>query len=425
MFDLKDLEERFDFYLAGWKRRGKPELLEIVNGLVDQLKKRKELIFNRDELLASRNRAADLIASKKKAGEDIAPFIAEQKEIGPKVKEAEAKLKTLEDDLGSLLSSLPNMPDTSVPEGADESSNKEVHRWGDHPQFDFEVISHEAFGEKKSWFNFERATQISGTRFSISYGVAAKLERALIQFMLDLHTTKNGYLEVQPPLIVNATTLYGTGNLPKFKDDLFHLETQNDYYLIPTAEAPLTNLHANEILSEEDLPKYYTAFTPCFRSEAGSYGKDMKGLIRQHQFNKVELVKLVHPDSSEAEHEKMRRDAENILEQLKLPYRTVVLSAGDMGFSAAKTYDLEVWLPSQNQYREISSVSNCKDFQARRMNTRFRSANSKPQFVHTLNGSGLAVGRTLIAILENYQTKEGDLILPEVLRPYFNGKEKV
>ncbi len=423
MFDLKDLLDNFDHYLKAWASRNNSELLKTAEALQSELQTRKELIREHEDLLAERNRASDQIAQLKKAGQDVAPAIAKQKELGPKVKAAEAKLQEFQTSFEAKISSLPNIPFSSVPVGKGAEDNQEVRKWGEIKAFDFTVKSHEVLGEERGWMNFEKATQISGARFSILKGSAARLERALIQFMLDVHT-KNSYEEICPPFIVNDQALYGTGNLPKFKEDLFKLENFN-YFLIPTAEVPLSNLHCGDILKAEDLPKYYTAYTPCFRSEAGSHGKDLKGLIRQHQFDKVELVKIVAPQKSEEEHEKMRRDAEGILEKLELPYRTVVLCTGDMGFASRKTYDLEVWLPSQKAYREISSVSNCGDFQARRMMTRYRDENGKPQYVHTLNGSGLAVGRTLIAILENYQNKDGSVSIPSALRPYMDGREKI
>jgi len=423
MFDLKDLGENFSRYSEGWKRRHQKALNEVLTGLEVDLKKRRDFIRSSEELLALRNKASQEIALKKKNGQDASEDIARQKEVGEKIKQIEADFETFKADFELKIQSLPNIPHDSVPTGQSSNDNKVVHTWGEIKKFDFDPLSHEVLGEKRGWFFFDKAAQISGARFSVSKGFAAKLERVLIQFMLEVQTSKHGYTEVLPPFIVNDKSLYGTGNLPKFKEDLFKLEGQN-YFLIPTAEVPVTNLHCGDILAASDLPRYYTAYTPCFRSEAGSHGKDLKGLIRQHQFNKVELVKLVHPDTSQDEHEKMRADAQSILEMLELPYRTVVLCSGDMGFASQKTYDLEVWLPSQNAYREISSVSNCGEFQARRMNTRFRDADGKTRFVHTLNGSGLAVGRTLIAILENYQQKDGSVAIPKVLQPYFGGEQK-
>lgn len=422
MFDLKDLSENFETYAKGWARRGQAALLASVESLQADLKRRKELIRQHEELLAARNKASQDIAQKKKKGEDATADIQAQRDVGEKIKVAEQSLTEFQSTFEAKIQSLPNIPQASVPNGAGPEENQEVHRWGKIREFDFDPLPHEVLGERRGWFAFDKAAQITGARFSISKDFAAKLERVLIQFMLDVQTTKHGYTEVIPPFMVNSNTLYGTGNLPKFKDDLFKLENF-DYFLIPTAEVPVTNFFCQETLASEDLPKYFTAYTPCFRSEAGSYGKDLKGLIRQHQFNKVELVKIVHPETSQDEHEKMRQNAQTILELLELPYRTMLLCSGDMGFASTKTYDLEVWLPSQKSYREISSVSNCGDFQARRMNTRFRDKDAKLKFVHTLNGSGLAVGRTLIAILENYQNKDGSVTIPKVLRPYFNGQE--
>lgn len=422
MFDLKELSEDFEKFSKGWARRGQPALMTSIEGLQTDLKRRKELIRQHEELLAARNRASQDIAQKKKKGEDASQDIAAQKDVGEKIKLADQALTDFQVTFEQKIKGLPNIPQESVPLGTSADENREVHRWGTPRSFDFEPLPHEVLGERRGWFSFDKAAEITGARFSISKGFTAKLERVLIQFMLDVQANQHGYTEVMPPFIVNADSLYGTGNLPKFKEDLFKLEGL-DYFLIPTAEVPVTNFHRQETLSLEDLPKYFTAYTPCFRSEAGSYGKDMKGLIRQHQFNKVELVKLVHPDRSEQEHEKMRRDAETILELLELPYRTMLLCTGDMGFASSKTYDLEVWLPSQKSFREISSVSNCQSFQARRMNTRFRDADGKLKFVHTLNGSGLAVGRTLIAILENFQNKDGSVTIPKVLRTYFAGAE--
>ncbi len=325
-----------------------------------------------------------------------------------------------------LLAVLPNLPDASVPVGADEAANVEIRRFGDAREFDFEPQDHVDLATNLGILELERATKITGARFAILNGAGARLSRALINFMLDVHTTEHGYTETLPPFLVNRNSLFGTGQLPKFEEDLFHLTDERNFALIPTAEVPVTNYHAEEILDAADLPKYYTAYSPCFRSEAGSHGRDTRGLIRQHQFEKVELVKICLPEDSADEHEKLTNDAEKILQKLGLPYRTLVLSSGDMGFAAAKTYDIEVWLPSQNTFREISSCSNCTDFQARRMNLRFkRAGNQKPEFAHTLNGSGLAVGRTWIAILENYQQADGSILIPNALRPYLNGLEKI
>ncbi len=340
--------------------------------------------------------------------------------------ELEKQRDTVDAEMRELLAGLPNLPADDVPVGADESANKEIRRWGEPREFDFEPKDHVDLGESLGILDLERATKIAGSRFAILNGAGARLERALINFMLDVHTTEHGYTETLPPFLVNRAALFGTNQLPKFEDDLFHIRDDRGFALIPTAEVPVSNYHAGEILDAKELPKYYTAYTPCFRSEAGSYGRDTRGLIRQHQFDKVELVKLSTPEESDGEHERLTADAERILQLLGLPYRTVVLSTGDMGFGAKKTYDIEVWLPSQSTYREISSCSNCGDFQARRMDLRFRrSGGAKPEFVHTLNGSGLAVGRTWIAILENYQQEDGTVLIPEILSPYMNGVEKI
>ena len=331
-----------------------------------------------------------------------------------------------DNEMRELLSGLPNVPSSDVPVGPDESANIEIRRWGNPKTFDFDVKDHVDLGESLGIVDFERATKITGSRFAILNGAGARLSRALINFMLDIHTTEHGYSETLPPFLVNRDALFGTGQLPKFEDDLFHIKDDRGFALIPTAEVPVTNYHSDEILDASVLPKLYTAYTPCFRSEAGSYGRDTRGLIRQHQFEKVELVKLTTPEDSDLEHEKLTANAERILQLLDLPYRTVLLSTGDMGFGAKKTYDIEVWLPSQKTFREISSCSNCGDFQARRMNLRFRRAGgAKPEFVHTLNGSGLAVGRTWIAILENYHNADGTISIPEVLRPYMNGLAEI
>jgi seryl-tRNA synthetase len=422
MFDLKQLSDQFETFESGWKKRNQPSLLAQIESLRSDLLRRRKLIHAQEELLAARNKATQEIAQKKKVGQDVSEDVKGQKEVGEKIKTAQAELETFQKEFEAVVTGLPNIPHSSVPLGTSSENNQEVYRSGSPRSFDFEPLAHETLGEARGWLDFSQAAKITGARFSVSKGFAAKLERVLIQFMLDVHTNQHGYTEVLPPFIVNDKALFGTGNLPKFKEDLFKLENSS-YFLIPTAEVPVTNLHMETELRVDELPKYYTAYTPCFRSEAGSYGKDLKGLIRQHQFNKVELVKIVHPEASYDEHEKMRKNAEKILELLELPFRTVVLCSGDMGFAAAKTYDLEVWLPSQKAYREISSVSNCEAFQARRMNARFRDRDGKLKFVHTLNGSGLAVGRTLIAILENYQNKDQTVTIPKALRSYFGGQE--
>ncbi|HVG37982.1 MAG TPA: serine--tRNA ligase, partial [Pyrinomonadaceae bacterium] len=353
-----------------------------------------------------------------------------QKRLVGELKERMAGLERERDEaearMREILSMIPNVPHPSAPVGTDETANVEVRRWGKPAEFAFAPRDHVDLGTTLGILDLERATKISGARFAILNGAGARLERALVNFMLDLHTREHGYGETLPPFIVNGETLYGTGQLPKFEGDLFKLTDERNLYLIPTAEVPVTNYHREELLDAAQLPIRLTAYTPCFRSEAGSYGRDTRGLIRQHQFEKVELVKLCLPENSNDELESLTRDAESVLQRLNLPYRVVALSTGDMGFSAAKTYDIEVWLPSQDTFREISSCSNCEAFQARRAGIRFRrSAGAKPEFVHTLNGSGLAVGRTWIAVLENYQQADGSIIIPEALRPYMNGLEKI
>jgi seryl-tRNA synthetase len=389
---------------------------------------RRRVIAEADSLNAQRNRASREIGELIKQGrsEEAEERKKQVSELKEKQNELERKRDEVESAMRTLLASLPNIPSDDVPIGKDETANVEIRRWGEPRKFDFQPRDHVELGESLGILDLERASKIAGARFAILMGLGSLLERALINFMLDVHTIEHGYTETLPPFIVNSRTLFGTGQLPKFEEDLFKLVDDREFYLIPTAEVPVTNYFADEILDAKDLPKYYTAYTPCFRSEAGSYGKDTRGLIRQHQFEKVELVKICLPEESEKEHEKMTRDAEKILQLLGLPYRTVILSTGDMGFSAMKTYDIEVWLPSQGVYREISSCSNCGDFQARRMNLRFRRAGgAKPEFPHTLNGSGLAVGRTWIAILENYQQEDGSVIIPEVLRKYMRGLERI
>ncbi|MBX3297765.1 MAG: serine--tRNA ligase [Acidobacteria bacterium] len=389
---------------------------------------RRKLISESDSINQQRNAASKEIGELMKSGklDEAESKKAEVAGLKDRHAELEQKRESAEAAMRDLLAGLPNIPSADVPVGADESANVEIRKWGEVPAFDFEVKDHVDLGESLGILDFERATKITGSRFAIINGAGARLSRALVNFMLDVHTLEHGYTETMPPFMVNRTSLFGTNQLPKFEEDLFHIKDERGFALIPTAEVPVTNYYAEEILEATELPKYFTAYTPCFRSEAGSYGRDTRGLIRQHQFEKVELVKLCLPEASEAEHEKLTENAERILQLLKLPYRTVVLSTGDMGFGAQKTYDIEVWVPSQNTYREISSCSNCGDFQARRMNLRFRRAGGgKPEFAHTLNGSGLAVGRTWLAVLENYQQADGSVAIPEVLRPYMQGAERI
>jgi seryl-tRNA synthetase len=386
---------------------------------------RRKTIQEWERLRAVQKKVSDDVSRKKREGQDASELIEEMRKVSQELKGLDAILEEKEKALQDFLLVVPNLPHSSVPAGKDSSDNAEVRRWGEIPKFDFEPKPHWDIGEELRILDFKSGAKITGARFTLYLDHGAKLERALINFMLDLHTREHGYREVLPPFMVNRTTMTGTGQLPKFEEELFKVEG-TDYFLIPTAEVPVTNIHQDDVLEEKMLPLYYTAYTPCFRKEAGSYGKDTRGLIRQHQFNKVELVKFTKPEDSYNELEKLLSDAEEILKRLKLPYRVVNLCSGDLGFSASKTYDIEVWLPGQNTFKEISSCSNFEDFQARRAKIRYRVAGkSKTEFVHTLNGSGLAVGRTLVAILENYQQADGSVIIPEILRPYMNGVERI
>jgi len=381
--------------------------------------RRKAIQVETETLQSERNARSKGIGKAKAAGEDIAPLIAEMDKMGAALEEKKAELKVLQDELNALLAGMPNIPDEEVPTGNDENDNVEVAVWGEPTTFDFEVKDHVALGEGLGKLDFETASKLTGSRFVLMRGALAKLHRALAQFMLDTHTETNGYEELYLPYIVNDESLYGTGQLPKFAEDLFKLHADREFYLIPTAEVPATNIVRNEIVEEAELPLQFVCHTPCFRSEAGSYGRDVRGMIRQHQFDKVELVQVVKPEDSDAALETLTSHAEGILQALELPYRKVMLCGGDLGFSAVKTYDLEVWLPGQQAYREISSCSNTRDFQARRMQARYRDqASGKPALVHTLNGSGLAVGRTMIAVLENYQQEDGSIKVPEALKSY-------
>ncbi|HIQ48867.1 MAG TPA: serine--tRNA ligase [Aquifex aeolicus] len=393
------------------------ELVKLVDKVLELDKKRREIIKELERLRNERNKLSKEIGILKREGKDTTKIQNKVKGLKGEIEKLEEELRKIGEELKSTILWIPNIPHESVPIGSDENDNVEVRRWGEPRKFNFEPKPHWEIGEKLGILDFKRGAKLSGSRFTVIKGWGAKLERALINFMLDLHS-KKGYKEVFPPHLVKHEILIGTGQLPKFEEDLYKCEKDN-LYLIPTAEVPLTNLFRDEILKEEELPIYLTAYTPCYRREAGAYGKDIRGIIRQHQFDKVELVKIVHPETSYEELEKLTRDAEEVLQLLGLPYRVVELCTGDLGFSAAKTYDIEVWFPSQNKYREISSCSNCEDFQARRMNTRFKdSRTGKNRFVHTLNGSGLAVGRTLAAILENYQQEDGSVVVPEALRDY-------
>jgi seryl-tRNA synthetase len=389
-------------------------------------RQRLDLLQVVENLKRDQNASGELVAKAKKEGRDATEILAENKTRAAKIKELDAALTSLQAERDAVLLTFPNLPHVSVPVGKSAADNPVVREWGSPRSFAFTPKPHWEIGEGLGILDFERASRMSGARFAVLMGAGARLERALINFMLDVHTREHGYTEVEPPFLVNRDALTGTGNLPKFEQDLFKIAGDWDLFLIPTAEVPLTNLHREEILDGRTLPIRYTAYTPCFRSEAGSYGSDVRGLIRQHQFDKVELVTFTTPEQSHDELEALTRNAETILEQLGLPYRRVLLCTGDMGFASAKTFDIEVWLPSQNTFREISSCSNTEGFQARRANIKFRpDGTGKPQHVHTLNGSGLAVGRTLIAILENYQEADGSVIIPEALRPFMGGAERI
>ncbi|MEW6319556.1 MAG: serine--tRNA ligase [Acidobacteriota bacterium] len=422
MLDPAFVRDNLEAVRAGLASRGLDAAgeLELLATLESQ---RRRVIPQLEGLKREQNTAGDEVARAKRQGLDARPIFEANKQRSQKIKQLEIELENVELQRSRLLATLPNLPHASVPAGTSAADNAVVRTWGEPRTFDFEPRAHWDLGPALGIIDFERATKISGSRFAVLMGAGAQLERALINFMLTLHTTEHGYTEVEPPFLVSASTLYGTGQLPKFEQDLFKIAGDWDLYLIPTAEVPVTNLYRGEILDGRLLPIKYTAYTPCFRSEAGSYGSDVRGLIRQHQFDKVELVKFTTPDASYDELERLTADAEQVLQRLGLPYRTVVLCTGDMGFSAAKTYDIEVWLPSQRTYREISSCSNCEAFQARRANIKFRpQGTGKAEFVHTLNGSGLAVGRTLIAILENYQQADGTIVIPEALRPFMGGR---
>lgn len=426
MLDLTFVRENLDAVRAALATRNYPAA--ELDRFTDLDAERRRVNGEADAVNQQRNAASKEIGALMQAGKRDEAEAKKAEVAGMKDKQAE--LERLRDEadaaMHDLLAGLPNIPAADVPVGPDESANKEVCRWGTPREFDFEVKDHVDLGTTLGILDLERAAKIAGARFAILNGAGARMERALVNFMLDVHTREHGYTETLPPFLVNRDALFGTNQLPKFEEDLFHIKDERGFALIPTAEVPVTNYHAGETLDEADLPIHYTAYTPCFRSEAGSYGRDTRGLIRQHQFEKVELVKLCKPEDSEDEHEKLTANAERILQLLKLPYRTVVLSTGDMGFGARKTFDIEVWLPSQDTFREISSCSNCGDFQARRMNTRFRrSGGGKPEFVHTLNGSGLAVGRTWIAIIENYQQADGSVTIPEALRPFMGGLDSI
>lgn len=426
MLDLKLVRDKPEKVIQGIKRRGID--LDLA-GFLDLDRQRRAALKEAEDLRRRRNEVSKEIGRLKKSGLPAEDKVAQMRETGDRIAELESDIRRIEDAQQDILLSIPNIPHSSVPDGRNEAENLEIRRWSpmglNPPEFSFEPRPHWDIAEYLDIIDFERATKITGARFALYKGMGAMLERALINFMLDLHTTEHGYTEVLPPFMVNRASMTATGQLPKFEEDLFRVEN-GAYFLIPTAEVPVTNIFRDEVIAEEKMPVLYTAYTPCFRREAGSYGKDTRGIIRQHQFNKVELVKFTTPESSYDEHEKLTRDAEEVLRRLGLPYRVVVLCTGDMGFSAAKTYDIEVWLPGQGRYREISSCSNFEDFQARRGNIRFRrKGGKKTELVHTLNGSGLAVGRTVVAILENFQQPDGSVVIPEALRKYMQGKERI
>ncbi len=415
MLDIELIRRRPDFVKERLSTRNR-ELPSLVDKVLELDTERRKMLTELEALRAERNKRSREIGLLRREGKDTSHLEAEVKLIKSKIEKLEEELSRVEEEMKNTLMWIPNLPHETVPLGEDESDNVEVRRWGEIPEFSFKPRPHWEIGAQLGILDFERGARLSGSRFTVLKDLGASLERALINFMLDVHTSK-GYREVLPPHLVRPEILEGTGQLPKFEEDLYKCERDN-LYLIPTAEVPLTNLFRGEILREEDLPIYLTAYTPCYRREAGSHGKDIRGIIRQHQFNKVELVKIVHPDRSYEELESLTSDAEEILRLLGLPYRVVELCTGDLGFSAAKTYDIEVWFPSQGMFREISSCSNCEDFQARRIKIRFKDSSGRNRFVHTLNGSGLAVGRTLAAILENYQKEDGSVKVPEVLRDY-------
>ena len=423
MLDIKRLREDFDGVKAAVEKRGKGDFgLDRVKELDAE---RRSVLAEVEALKNKQNTASREVPKLKKEGKDTSALFAEMKELSNKIKEMDGKVAEVEEQLRDTLLGVPNTPNAEVPEGNDDADNVEIRKVGEPKSFGFEAKAHWDIGEALDILDFERAGKIAGARFTVYKGLGAKLERALINFMLDLHTEEQGYTEILPPFMVNRDAMTGTGQLPKFEDDMFYLPAK-DFFLIPTAEVPVTNLRSQEIISGEELPISYTAYTPCFRKEAGAAGRDNRGLIRQHQFNKVEMVKFVAPETSYDELEKLTSDAEEVLKRLGIPYRVVVLSTGDLGFSSAKTYDIEVWMPSYGRYVEISSCSNFEDFQARRAGIRFRrEAGNKPEFVHTLNGSGLAVGRTVAAILENFQQEDGSVVIPEALRPYMGGRDLI
>ncbi len=422
MLDIKRIRDDFENVKKAVESRGKGDY--NIGRTIELDDKRRALLAEVEALKAEQNKASKEIPKMKKAGEDTTALMAEMKELSNKIAGLDEQVKAVQAELRDVLLGIPNTPNPDDPIGLDDNDNVEIRRWGEPRQFDFDFKPHWDLGTDLGILDFDRAAKLSGARFTVYKGAGAKLERAIINFFLNLHTEEQGYTEILPPFMVGRTAMTGTGQLPKFEDDMYHIP-EVDQFLIPTAEVPVTNLLSDEIIDGAELPIYYTAYTPCFRKEAGSAGRDTRGLVRQHQFNKVEMVKFVKPEDSYDELEKLTNDAEEVLQRLGIPYRVIILSTGDTGFSSAKTYDIEVWMPSYGRYVEISSCSNFEDFQARRANIRFRrDAKSKPEFVHTLNGSGLAVGRTFAAVLENYQNEDGSITIPEVLRP-FMGCDKI
>ena len=422
MLDIKFVRENLDAVQTMLNNRQNKLSLD---GFKELEEKRREIISQVEVLKNQRNTVSKQVGQMKKNGENTDAIFAEMRQVGEKIDAYDAELKQVENDLRDIMLSIPNMPKEDVPIGVDENDNPEVRRFMEPTKFDFEPKAHWDLGDALGILDAERAAKVTGARFTFYKGLGARLERALINFMMDLHSNKHGYTEMLAPCMVNTASMYGTGQLPKFAEDMFKVEG-TDYYMVPTAEVPTTNYHREEILDGSQLPEYYCAYTPCYRAEAGSAGRDTRGLIRQHQFNKVELIKFVKPEDSWDELEKMVEDAQDVLKVLELPHRVITLCTGDMGFTSAKTYDIEVWMPAQNTYREISSCSNCQDFQARRANIKFRrEQKGKPEFVHTLNGSGLAVGRTFAAILENYQQADGSVVIPKALVPYMGGIEVI
>jgi seryl-tRNA synthetase len=422
MLDPRYVLENADFIVKKTKARG---ISLSLDKFIKLSQEKKDNLIEIEKLRHEKNKASELVAQKKKEGKDPAPVISETKKVAGEIKKLEEKLREFEEKLREISLSIPNIPHESVPEGKSSEENVEVRKFGEKPKYSFPLKPHWEIGKKLGILDFERAAKIAGSRFAVYFGAGAKLERALINFMLDVHTEEKKYQEVIPPFIANKKSLIGTGNLPKFENDLFKLRGY-PWYMIPTAEVPLTNLYQDEVLEEDSLPKRFVAYTPCFRREAGSYGKDIRGLIRQHQFNKVELMSFSLPEDSYQELEKMTLDAEEVLKRLGLHYRVVVLCTADLGFAGAKTYDVELWMPFRKKYMEISSCTNCEDFQARRANIRFRRKEKpKLEFVHTLNGSGVALGRTVSAILESYQQEDGSVVIPKVLRLYMDGLDKI